>query len=319
MTQRIPSLVTVGETMGLLASPSPGPLRHQTHLALSIGGAESNVAIGVARLGIRSTWISRLGADAIGDLIERELTAEHVRVVARREPSRPTGLMIKNRHSMTHTEVLYYRSTSAAAALTPADIDEGVLDGATYVHLSGITPALSESCRTTVEHVLALAHARDIPISFDVNYRSALWDQQTAAEILTPMLGQADIVFAGLDEAHMFTGALDLRATCEAMTALARGYAVVKLGEEGAAASVGSEFHRQDRHEVTSVDTVGAGDAFVAGYLAHTMSGHTVPESLAAAAVCGALACTVPGDWQGAPTTADLVRAMSPAADPVRR
>jgi 2-dehydro-3-deoxygluconokinase len=319
MTQRIPSLVTVGETMGLLTSPSPGPLRHQTHLALSVGGAESNVAIGVARLGISSTWISRLGADAVGDLIERELSAEHVSVVARRDSSRPTGLMIKNRHSVTHTEVLYYRATSAAASLTPADIDERVLDDATYVHLSGITPALSQSCRATVDHVLALARDRGIPISFDVNYRSALWDRQTAARVLTPMLAQADIVFAGLDEAHLFTGTRDLRETCEAMTALARGYAVVKLGEAGAAASTGGELHRQDAHQVTSIDTVGAGDAFVAGYLTHTMTGHTVPASLAAAAVCGALACTVPGDWQGAPTSADLARAMSPSADPVRR
>ncbi|WP_135458798.1 sugar kinase [Mycobacterium sp. DL99] len=319
MTQRIPSLVTIGETMGLLTSPSPGPLRHQTHLALSVGGAESNVAIGVARLGISSTWISRLGADAVGELVERELSAEHVRVIACRDTSRPTGLMIKNRHSATHTEVLYYRSTSAAAALTPDDIDASVLDGATYVHLSGITPALSESCRGTVDHILALARDRDIPVSFDINYRSALWDRQTAVRVLEPMLADADIVFAGRDEAHMFTGARELSETCDALSALARGYAVIKLGEAGAAASVGGVLHRQDPHPVDAIDSVGAGDAFVAGYLAHTMTGHTVPESLAAAAVCGALACTVPGDWQGAPSTTDLARALSPHGDPVLR
>ncbi|REE75467.1 2-dehydro-3-deoxygluconokinase [Rhodococcus wratislaviensis] len=314
-----PALVTLGETMGLLASPTPGPLRHQHSLELSIGGAESNVAIGVARLGIDATWVSRLGDDAIGDLIERELAAEHVRTHVTRHPQARTGLMIKNRHSAERTEVLYYRSASAATTLIPEDLDSSIFNDATHVHLSGITPALSSSCHEVTNHAIALARSRGIPISFDVNFRSALWTQHAAASTLRPMLARADIVFASLDEAHLFTSARDLRSTCAALTDLSDGHAVLKLGADGAAAVVGGTFYRQEAHPVTVTDTVGAGDAFVAGYLAHTMTGHDVADSLRAAAVCGALACTVSGDWHGAPTVSDLAYALAPQADPVTR
>lgn len=301
-----PSVVTVGETMGLLTSPEVSPFCHQHSLELSIGGAESNVAIALARAGIDTTWISALGDDPVASLIRRELTAEGVSVHARIHPSRPTGLMIKDRHSATRTNVLYYRSGSAAATLHPSDVREQTIDEADLVHLTGITPALGPTCRATIEHVIDLCRSTRTPYTFDVNYRRTLWAPDVARRILRPLLRHASVVFAGIDEAQMFTATSTVDDTVHALSELTDGYGVLKLGSDGAIASIDGSLYRQEAHRVPVVDTVGAGDAFVAGYIICLLARTDPDIALRTAVVYGGLACTVKGDWQGAPNPTDL-------------
>ncbi len=169
------AVVTVGETMVLLDAPASGRLGPA--LPVGIGGAESNVAIGLARLGVDCTWVSRVGDDALGTFVAREIRAEGVRVIATRDPAAPTGLMVKEHRGGRPSRVRYYRAGSAASRLSPADVD-AVADeiaAADVLHLTGITAALGASPLAAVERAIAVARAAGTVVSFDVNHRATLW------------------------------------------------------------------------------------------------------------------------------------------------
>jgi 2-dehydro-3-deoxygluconokinase len=227
--------------------------------------------------------------------------------------------MVKNRRSAERTDVLYYRANSAASALQVDDVPDRVIEEAQLVHLSGITPALSESCREVVHHVAAIAARCDIPLSVDVNYRRRLWTSEEAVATLSPILEQAHLVFAGLHEAHLFTGRGDADRTARELAARSGGVAVIKRGDQGAMAYADGLLIRRPAVPINPVDTVGAGDAFVAGYLTGFLRGDTVGNSLELGNLCGAAACAVVSDWQGAPTARDIADARTQSIDAVHR
>ena len=302
-------VVTLGETMGLLAATTVGHLQHVSHMALGIGGAESNVVIALARLGTPVSWIGRLGADSVGDRVVRELTAEGVDVYARRDADAPTGLMLKERLPGGAVKVSYYRAHGAGARLAPADVDDALVADAGLLHVTGITPALGATAAAAVFHAVDVAREAGVRVSVDVNYRSALWPPGAAAPVLRRLVEQADIVFAGDDEAALVLGRErtdDPEELAAALTGLGPAGAVIKLGAEGASALVNGVHHRQAAVPVQVVDPVGAGDAFVGAYLSELMAGADVKQCLDIAALAGALLCTVPGDWEGMPTRAVL-------------
>ena len=309
-------VVTLGETMALLDVPAGGGLRTGSALPVGIGGAESNVAIGLARLGVQSTWISRVGADAFGALVVREIRAEGVRVIAKQDPVAPTGLMVKEHRGGRPRQVRYYRSGSAAAGLTPADLDESVISSAAVLHLTGITPALGPGPLATVGRAIEIARAAGTPVSFDVNYRKSLWSADQAGPVLARLASTVDLLFAGPEEAALLLGWQHPDSAAETFDDgenLARGLAklgphtvVVKLGALGAVALAGDHTHRAPTELVTVVDAVGAGDAFVAGYLADYVAGADIPDCLRLANILGGAVCQQPGDWEGLPTRDDL-------------
>ena len=300
-------LLAVGETMALLTAAEVGRLRHATSLTLGVAGAESNVAIGARRLGCPAAWVGRVGDDELGELVVTRIRAEDVDVGGVvRDPGAPTRLMVKERRTAQIVRVSYYRRNGPGARLQPDDLDPGQVQAAGILHLTGITPALSDSARATVEHAIELARAAGVPVSFDLNYRSALWPPDQAAAVCRGLAARADLVFAGDDEAELLGLAGDPADLARGLAALGAGHAVVKLGERGAVAFVDGTAHTVDPVPVQAIDPVGAGDAFVAGYLAETLAGRTVPDRLATAAACGAFAVTVPGDWEGLPTRDEL-------------
>jgi 2-dehydro-3-deoxygluconokinase len=310
--------VTLGEVMVSLSADRVGPLRTARQLHVAAAGSEANVAIGVVRLGYPATWVSRLGADEFGELVRATLRGEGVTVCAAADPAAPTGLMVKERRTGDIGRVIYYRAGSAASRLSPADLPDGLIRAAGVLHVTGITPALSDSARQTVERAMALARDGGVPVSFDLNYRSALWPPERAAPVLRELAGRADLVFAGDDEAALLGLEGEPADLAAGLAALGSGHAVVKLGERGAVCCAGGELRRVDAVPVRAVDPVGAGDAFVAGYLAETLAGRPVAERLATAAACGAFAVTVPGDWEGLPTRADLTLLGRPDGTVVR-
>lgn len=308
MTDGDSGLVTFGETLGLLVAEDIGPLSLARGMRLSMGGAESNVAIGVARLGVAATWIGRLGDDPIGDLIERQLLAERVRCLVRRDPA-PTALMLRERRTGTAARVSYYRHGSAGSHLRPADLPDGVVEEAGVLHLSGITPALGPEPAATVREAMRRARQAAVPVSVDLNFRSRLWDARTAAPVFRELAAGADILFAGDDEARIaldYDAEVGPEALVDALSALGPSEVVVKLGRRGATARIDGELIEVPAVPVQAVDTVGAGDAFVAGYLASRLLGRSVHERLSTAAVTGAFAVTVPGDWEACPRPHEL-------------
>jgi 2-dehydro-3-deoxygluconokinase len=300
-------LVTLGETMALLSSDQVGRLRHASVLRLGIAGAESNVAIGVRRLGLPAAWSGRVGDDELGQLILRQLRAERVDVAAAKvDPEAPTGLMLKEQRTAELARVVYYRRGSAGSRLAPGDLDEATVTGAGVLHLTGITPALSGSARAAVHAAAETARGAGVPVSLDYNYRSALWSAAEAAAELRDLTAAADLVFAGDDEAALVVDERDPAAMAGALARLGPRHAVVKRGADGAVAVVDGAFHAVPSVAVRAVDSVGAGDAFVAGYLAELLAGSDAAECLATAAACGAFAVTAPGDWEGFPTRDEL-------------
>jgi 2-dehydro-3-deoxygluconokinase len=306
----VADLVTVGETMGLLTAAEYGPLRSARHLALGVAGAESNVAVGVRRLGHRVTWIGRLGDDEIGDLVECTLRGEGIDLEIGRDPARPTGLMLKSRRTTSITRVTYYRSGSAASALCPGDLPLELIASARILHVTGITPALSDSCQDAIRQAVKHARAAGTCVSLDINYRAALWAEDAARPVLRELAGLADILFAGPDEADLLLGSVSGRTPAAIAADLAKlgpAEAVVKCGDAGAVAWVEGRTIEKAAVPVRPVDPVGAGDAFVAGYLAAVLDGAAYEERLALATLTGAFAVTVSGDWEGAPTRRELV------------
>ncbi|MFC6879341.1 MULTISPECIES: sugar kinase [Actinomadura] len=312
------TVVAVGESLGLLRAEESGSLATVDRLRLTFGGAESNVAIGVSRLGGSARWIGRVGRDVIGDRIVRELRAEGVEVHAGIDADRPTALMLKESPVPAMSRVLYYRGDSAGSRLGPADIPAGLVQANDVLHVSGITASLSASAEKAVHHAIDIARANDALVSFDVNHRATLRRHRAAADIYREVAQRADIIFAGLDEASLLTGAAaTAEATARELGRIGAGQIVVKLGADGCLALEGGELHARSAVPVDPVDTVGAGDAFVAGYLAELQLGGSMDARLATAVTAGAFACLSTGDWEGLPRRGDLD--LLGAVDPVMR
>ncbi len=311
-------VVTLGETMALMKASTPGPLAFTESLRLGVGGAESNVAIALRRLGTSVTWVGRVGADSLGDLVLRELLAEGLDVECSRDPHAPTGLMIKERRTNETAQVWYYRSGSAGAALSPEHVPARKIAAARLLHVTGITPALSASAAAAVQYAIDCARQAGTLVSLDLNYRAALWQKPAAGDAFRTLVRQADVVFAGDDEAAIAVGeAAEPIELAHRLAALGPAQVVIKLGAQGCVALVDGEEYRQDAVPVRAVDTVGAGDAFVGGYLAELLDGRPVRQRLLTAVRTGAYACLVSGDWEGMPRRSEL--GLLGAAEPVSR
>jgi 2-dehydro-3-deoxygluconokinase len=307
-------LVTLGETLVRLDSPVAGPLRHARSLDLGVAGAESNVAIGVRRLGATAAWAGRVGDDEFGRLVHMTLAGQGVdvsRVVV--DPAAPTALLVKERRTNQLTRVYYYRAGSAGSRLGPSDVPEDLIRAAGVLHVTGITAALSDSAREAVHAAVDTARAASVPVSLDINYRRALWTADEAAKVLRSLVGRADILFATEAEAGLVVSARGAAERAAALAALGPREVLVKRGPLGATACCDDRLTEVPAHPVTMVDPVGAGDAFAAAYLAERLRGGTVAERLETAIGAGAYAVTVAGDWEGLPSREDL--ALMPRID----
>ena len=295
-------VITVGETMALLSALDE-PVGSGASYSLSFGGAESNVAIGLARLGHTVTWVSALGVDQFGDMIEREISGEGVHVVAVRDLHRSTGLMVKTLSVGEDRLVRYYRSESAASALRAEQLPEHLISGARILHLTGITPALSTATREMTLEAAKMAGQAGVTVSLDINYRPALWREALASAVLRELISHCDIVFGSPKELRLI---FDHDATHEQLARRVSEFGprciVVKDGARGASMLVEGEWIQQPAFVVDVVDTVGAGDGFVAGFLSELLAGSTPQAQLQTAVITGALCCTHPGDWQGFPS-----------------
>lgn len=314
MTGRV---VTLGETMGLFRATSLGSIAQVSDFHLGIGGAESNVAVALARLGASVTWLGRIGADGLGDRILRELRGEGIDVQAIRDPA-PTGLMVKEQRTSTATRVAYYRRDSAGSHLATSDLAAARIGSAAVLHVTGITPALSETAADAVRSAIADAVDAGVAVSFDVNHRGSLWGERNAASVYRELAASATILFAGEDEARLIAPDADgAEQLATAIAALGPREVVIKRGAAGCLALIDGTVHVRAAVPIHPVDTVGAGDAFVAGYLAERLLGLPADARLATAVAMGAFACLNPGDWEGYPRRDEL--GLLHAEEPVTR
>ncbi|MFE1176333.1 sugar kinase [Streptomyces sp. NPDC058773] len=350
-----PDVFTLGETM--VALRGSGPLKLGGTMNVSVAGAESNVAIGLARLGHEVRWAGAVGEDEAGQLVLRTLRAEGVDVSgATTDPGAPTGLLLFEPRLPEVTRVHYYRAGSAGSRLTAEAIRRAFAAAPPRVlHLTGITPSLSPTARAASRHALQLARQHGTLVCLDVNFRARLWTAREAADVLREWIPSVDVLIASDDELPLCLpggggetgagagagpgaeatdtaddtaplppqkGAGDPAATVATQAGLLLnqgvGEVVVKLGAAGATSFTDSGSLHRPARAVRAVDAVGAGDAFVAGYLSALLDGAGPAGRLERAVTTGAFAVASPGDWEGAPTRAELGMLGAPPGTVVR-
>ena len=314
MTSAPPARVlTVGEAMVLLDPSSEGEIESGMEFSLRVAGAEANFAIAMTRLGIPATWASRLGADPFGSVVFETLSEQGVDLSLVRREESPTGLFFKWR-AEGKSNLIYYRKGSAASHIEPTDIPDAALDGISHVHLTGITMGLSESARETVVAVASRAHARGIPVTFDPNYRPALWSgPDEAAAAHREVIEIAAWYLCGLEEGCALWDAGDADSLFAAMEGAGVRRSVVRIGAEGALVNhLGSITHVvPDRLEVV-LDEVGAGDAFAAGFVYGLINNWDASDCARAGNLIAAHALLGTGDWETLPYLAEVENAINP-------
>ncbi len=300
-------VVCIGETM--VSVRVEGRLRLGHPAVTSVGGSESNVAIGLARLGHPVAWVGGVGADEPGELVVRTLRAEGVDVShVRRDPTRPTGVMFREQRTGDVARVDYVRAGSAGSAIDDALVLAALQPRPALLHVSGVTAALSPGAAAATAAALREAHRAGVVTSLDVNHRSLLWSAADAAAALRPLLSDVDILFASTDELPLVLpdGEPAGPRTDSPLEV------VVTRGADGAEAWASDGHEREPARVVRVVDVVGAGDAFVAGYLSARMDGLDLRGRLARGTDVAAVSVASVGDWEGLPTRAELATLGGP-------
>jgi 2-dehydro-3-deoxygluconokinase len=298
-------LIALGETMIALAPPAGASIRSAAQLLVDHAGAESNTCVGLARLGFRVAWISRLGSDAAGDRIVDALTAEGVDVrFVRRDSQRPTGLMVKE----PGARVRYCRAGSAASDIGPEDLERVPIADAVAVLVCGVTALTGERPRQAALALLSAARGLRI---VDPNLRDGLWGSDRRAELVWPLVNRCDLLLTGgaelrelVDDRWSATASAEREDETLARRASERGpREVVVRGRATVGALANGSWHAIPIERTEAVDPIGAGDAFNAGYIAVRLRGGSIEDALRAGVRCGAAVILTPSDTAGFPKT----------------
>jgi 2-dehydro-3-deoxygluconokinase len=310
-------IVGIGESMILFTPESMGLMRYARNFSSKIAGAETNTLIGLSRLGHSTGWISRVGKDEFGASLLAAVQGEGINVdLVSVDCDSPTGIYFKELVNEAVTRIYYYRKHSAASRLSPDDLQEDYIRKAKYLYLTGITPALSESCEKAVFKSIELAKKNNVKIVFDPNLRRKLWDDAKARQTLLAIASQADIVLPGISEGQFLFDKDGYEDIAEGFLHLGASIVVVKLGEWGAYFSTRQEAGLVAGYHVKRViDPVGAGDGFAAGFLSGLLDGLTIEEAVKRGNAVGAIVTTVNGDIEGLPDRDLLVSFMEQGED----
>jgi 2-dehydro-3-deoxygluconokinase len=232
---------------------------------------------------------------------------------------RPTGLMLAERRVADISRVSYYRAGSAGSALTPADAAACLADPPRILHLSGITPALSDSAAEAAGTAVELARRAGALVSVDLNYRASLWTPREARSVLSELVRGAHIVIASEDELGLVVkDPEDEPAAASELAESGVSQLVIKRGARGATLWHQGVAHHAAAVPVTVRDTIGAGDAFTAGYLSGVLDGVGPVPALHRGTVVAAFAVAGFGDWEGLPARDELSLLDAEAGSTVR-
>ena len=304
-------VATFGEAMLLLVADRPGPIEDAQSFHKRTAGAETNVAIGLARLGLKVGWASRLGTDSMGRYLIAAMKGEGIdcsHVIC--DPAQRTGFQFKGRVTDgSDPPVEYHRKGSAASQMTPDDVDVDWLRSARHLHATGVFAALSASSLQAAIKAMDAMRAAGRTISFDPNLRPTLWASTEAMRTaINDLAARADWVLPGMEEGLLLTGETTPEGVAQFYRRLGAKLVVVKLGAEGAYydSDVAGTGRVAGFPVKEVIDTVGAGDGFAAGVISALLEGRAVPDAVRRGAWIGARAVQVLGDTEGLPTRAQL-------------
>jgi len=306
----MPDVIGLGEIMVQFNAVTLGPLRHVTYFEKHAAGAEANVVVCVRRQGLSSGLITKLGKDEFGMYLYNWLRGEGVDVSqVKFDPAAPTGIYFIQRGFPVpgRSSTIYYRKGSAASKLSEEDINPEYFAGAKIFHLTGITPALSESILKASRKALDCSKKYGCKISFDTNIRLPLWKSaEDAARTLIPFVSQADILFTDSADTAMLLGEKDLDKAIREYLSMGVEVVVFKLGARGAIAATKEERVKAEGYIVPVADPIGAGDALAGTFLACMLKGFRLEKALKFAVAAGSLVVTVRGDQENLPSQEDL-------------
>ena len=314
-------LVTFGEAMVRLTPPASQRLEQAHSFDAWVGGGELNVAVAAARLGVASRWVSRLPENALGRMIAGRAREQGVDAQIEWTADDRAGLyFVELGAAPRASSVLYDRAASAISKIKPGSVDwASVLLGARWYHVSGITPALSESAAKVTAESLVAAKKAGLTVSYDLNYRSKLWSAEQARAVQEPLMEHVDVLITTEEDTQVVFGisadakgsyeqvdaesyahvarSLEKRFKLDAVAITLRENPRVLLNSWSAIVAAGGKIHRAPRYEVEVVDRIGAGDAFSAGLIVSRLENNGWDDAVRFATATSALKHSIPGDF----------------------
>lgn len=302
-------VILFGEPMALFVADTVGPLEDVEHFTRSLAGAEVNVCIGLSRLEHKATYITRLGDEPLGRYVEKFLIKEGIGTeFITFDPVYRTGIQLKNKVIDGDPFAPYYRKGSAASRISIEEIDAIDFNGIKHVHITGIPPALSESCRQATYRLFERAKENNVYISFDPNLRPALWEsKEIMINTINDLASKADMVLPGTAEGLTLMGSEKPDDIADFYLKLGAKTVIVKMGGQGAYVKTENEAYTVEGFRVEKViDTVGAGDGFAAGIISGRLEGLSLKDCVRRGNAIGAIQIQHISDNEGLPTRREL-------------
>ena len=308
-------ILLIGEPIAMFIAETEGPLEEVERFTRKLAGAEVNVCFGLVRLGHDVKFMTRLGQDPFGYYTKNTLAAEGINTdLVAFDDEFLTGSMLKGKVLDGDPPIAFYTKGSAATKITPADIDALDLTDLDWVHVTGVLPAISETCRQATKRLMERAKAAGIPLSFDPNLRPTLWgDDDVMISWTNELSALADIVLPGVEEGLILTGSNDPAVIADFYQNLGVKQIVVKLGADGAYMRDGVESKVISGYLVEPekiIDTVGAGDGFATGIVSGLMEGLSLPDAVMRGNAIGSMQIQHVSDNEALPTRLELEEYM---------
>ena len=295
-------LFTFGESLSVFISSDADSVMSATKFERVTAGAEVNVAVALARLGLKAQYFSRFGNDQLGSVMLADIEAEGVDVSLAKRVDSFTGAMVRNPGKTAPVEISYLRKGSAASTIEPSDILDSYISSTRWLHATGITCAISESGAKTVKYALEKAAQLKVKSSFDLNIRRKLWSEDAARKVLEPLVRDVELLIGGEDEYQVVFGKVDPKQILAEVNKRGCKIAVMTKGDQKMRFSIDGNYEEITPPKVVAVDPVGSGDAFTGGVIAGLLSGMSAKSALEQGSICGALVASMFGDWTGIPT-----------------
>lgn len=302
-------VITIGDAMVAMCPKEKGPILFCNTFERKIGGAELNVAIGCARLGLKSGWISRLGQDDFGKHILKTVRGEGIDTSQiELVEGYQTSVYFREVMANGDSRSFYYRENSPTSTMTAESLDENYFRNSKVLHITGVFPSINDNNKEILLKAVELAKKNNLLISFDPNIRLKMWKKSQAREFINKFLSEVDILLVGDEEISILIDEEDTNEAIKKFHDMGIDKVVVKRGAKGAIGSDGSNIYDVAAIKPKAlIDTVGAGDGFAAGFLSAYLKGDSFEESIEFANAVGSLVVGIEGDNEGLPYYEDVL------------
>lgn len=302
-------VITIGDAMVAMCPKEKGPILFCNTFERKIGGAELNVAIGCARLGLKSGWISRIGQDDFGKHILKTVRGEGIDTSQiELVEGYQTSVYFREVMANGDSRSFYYREKSPTSTMTAESLDENYFRNSKVLHITGVFPSINDNNKEILLKAVELAKKNNLLISFDPNIRLKMWTKSQAREFINKFLSEVDILLVGDEEISILIDEEDTNEAIKKFHDMGIDKVVVKRGAKGAIGSDGSNIYDVAAIKPKAlIDTVGAGDGFAAGFLSAYLKGDSFEESIEFANAVGSLVVGIEGDNEGLPYYEDVL------------